>query len=120
MSFIAWIQVTNFFKACKITRNKSARIYLLLYYVNRIVTTTKQARESACCPNVEEQICICDVNSCPADLTVCKTYERKYQTNPGECCPKYSCECDHSKFDLIISDCYIILLVLHAWHNLRA
>jgi len=49
-----------------------------------------------CCPVSYESVCVCDVDACPVDDVTCKPYERKYQTNAGDCCPKYACECDMS------------------------
>jgi len=59
-----------------------------------------------CCPVSYQTICVCDVDQCPTDNEVtCQPWERKYQTNAGECCPTYACECDYSTCDKGATSC---------------
>uniref|UniRef100_H2Y887 von Willebrand factor n=1 Tax=Ciona savignyi TaxID=51511 RepID=H2Y887_CIOSA len=66
----------------------------------RLISSAKEIRAPGlpeCCASEFEEICICDVASCPISTVKCASYERKYQTNPGECCPTYACECDNTQ-----------------------
>merc|ERR1712183_1218518 len=47
---------------------------------------------SECCPNERNLKCLCDIDSCEHDDTVCRNFERKIQTN--DCCKSRVCECD--------------------------
>lgn len=50
-----------------------------------------------CCPSEKEEFCICDFGSCPSSVITCEQNQRKYRTNPEECCPVFACECDTGK-----------------------
>ncbi|XP_035659429.1 von Willebrand factor-like [Branchiostoma floridae] len=51
-----------------------------------------------CCPEHEEQICVCEPSTCsPVERPTCTGYQMCVQTNAGECCPEYSCVCDKNK-----------------------
>ncbi|XP_078495661.1 uncharacterized protein LOC445660 [Ciona intestinalis] len=74
----------------------------------RLVTTGKEIRAPGlpeCCASEFEEICVCDVGSCPVSTVTCESYERKYQTNPGECCPTYACECDNTQCERGVMSC---------------
>jgi hypothetical protein len=74
----------------------------------RIIKTGVAQRSAGlpeCCPSVYEEVCTCDVSSCPVSDVVCEAYERKYVTNLGECCPEYACECDSYKCDRGVYSC---------------
>jgi len=60
---------------------------------------------SECCPNERNLKCLCDIDSCEHDDTVCRNFERKIQTNVGECCPQYTCECDTNKCNSGVLSC---------------
>uniref|UniRef100_F6TIX8 CTCK domain-containing protein n=1 Tax=Ciona intestinalis TaxID=7719 RepID=F6TIX8_CIOIN len=74
----------------------------------RLITTGKEIRAPGlpeCCASEFEEVCVCDVGSCPVSTVTCESYERKYQTNPGECCPTYACECDNTQCERGVLSC---------------